>query len=327
LSSTNKSERLHSIELILYSKSNGITRAELARKLGVSRATISRDIVDLSRNCAIYEDKNNHLYLKSLSALNSVRLTLPEIQILIIASRLLSRKIRFPYIPAGSALRKLGKVIKKYSPQYGKIIENTADVFNFDYSNEKNKKYGKLLDTLIKAVTEQKVIQLFHYSTRIGKETSYIFHIYHIEPHAEGNSMQVVGYAPEVKQIRTFKFERLTGIKILDEKYSIPSDFDADEYFKDCWSIWTSDKEPELVELVFSNSVKHRVQATRWHTSQSFEENTDGTISWKANIATPKEMLPWIRGWGRDVEVIRPKWLRDHVAEDVVETIKKYEKG
>ncbi|HDQ14882.1 MAG TPA: WYL domain-containing protein, partial [Sediminispirochaeta sp.] len=229
MKSKNKSERLRSIELILFEKPEGIRRAELARKLGVSRATISRDIVEMSKDFPIYEDESNRLHLRSLSALNSIRLTLPEIQMLSIASRLLSRKIRFPYTPAGNALRKLGEAIGKISPQYGRVIKKTADVFDFDKGE--NREYGILLDTLIKAVAAQKAVRLFHYSTRMGKETSYMFHIYHIEPHAEGNSLQVVGYAPQVGQIRTFKFERLTDIQILDEHYSIPSEFDADEYF------------------------------------------------------------------------------------------------
>jgi len=326
LKSLTKSERLHQIELLLFNNTRGMKRAELAKKLGVARSTISRDVDTLSNGYAVFEDENNNLFLDSLSCLNSIPLTLSEIQILSIASRLLSRKLRFPYLPAGSALRKLGESIEKYSPQYGKVIKKTADVFDFDYGNNENKEYGKRFDTLIEAAAAQKPIRLHHYSTRLKQETAYIFHIYHIEPHAEGNSLQIVGYAPEVAQIRTFKFERLTKIEILEQHYEIPQDFNADEYFKDCWSIWTSETEPEQVELLFTKNVKHRVKQTRWHISQIYKENKNGTLTWKAEIASPKEMLPWIRGWGKDVEVIKPHWLREQVAEELKEAAKIYEK-
>jgi len=36
-------------------------------------------------------------------------------------------------------------------------------------------------------------------------------------------------------------------------------------------------------------------------------------IFWKARIAEPREMLPWIRGWGADVEVMEPQPLRDEM--------------
>jgi hypothetical protein len=52
------------------------------------------------------------------------------------------------------------------------------------------------------------------------------------------------------------------------------------------------------------------VQETRWHRSERTEPQPDGSLVWRAQIAEPKEMLPWIRGWGADVEVLGPEGLR-----------------
>jgi predicted DNA-binding transcriptional regulator YafY len=43
----------------------------------------------------------------------------------------------------------------------------------------------------------------------------------------------------------------------------------------------------------------------------------DGTLIWRAFIAEPREMLPWIRGWGADVEVIVPMELRKSIAQEL----------
>ncbi|HUW14960.1 MAG TPA: WYL domain-containing protein, partial [Anaerolineae bacterium] len=40
----------------------------------------------------------------------------------------------------------------------------------------------------------------------------------------------------------------------------------------------------------------------------------DGSLIWRARVAEPQEMLPWIRGWGADVEVVEPKDVRDRMA-------------
>ena len=39
-------------------------------------------------------------------------------------------------------------------------------------------------------------------------------------------------------------------------------------------------------------------------------ELEDGSLLWRALIAEPQEMMPWIRGWGADVEVIEPEEIR-----------------
>ncbi|NLI41940.1 MAG: WYL domain-containing protein, partial [Caldisericales bacterium] len=43
-------------------------------------------------------------------------------------------------------------------------------------------------------------------------------------------------------------------------------------------------------------------------------------------IAEPREMLPWIFGWGSQVEVIEPADLRDYVAADLRKAGKIYGK-
>ena len=43
------------------------------------------------------------------------------------------------------------------------------------------------------------------------------------------------------------------------------------------------------------------------------EEQPDGSLIWRAKVAEPQEMLPWIRGWGADVEVLEPEDLRERM--------------
>jgi len=47
------------------------------------------------------------------------------------------------------------------------------------------------------------------------------------------------------------------------------------------------------------------------------EEQPDGFLIWRAQVAEPQEMLPWIRGWGADVEVLEPEGLRSKLENEV----------
>ena len=53
-----KGERVAQLELLLRSHPEGLRRAEIARRLGVHRSTISRYVEDLSEHIDVYEENN-----------------------------------------------------------------------------------------------------------------------------------------------------------------------------------------------------------------------------------------------------------------------------
>jgi CRISPR-associated endonuclease/helicase Cas3 len=54
-------------------------------------------------------------------------------------------------------------------------------------------------------------------------------------------------------------------------------------------------------------------------------EQPDGYLLWQANIAEPQEMLPWIRGWGADCEVLGPKELRHELVRETKQLMRVYQ--
>src|SRR5207253_2128213 len=117
--------------------------------------------------------------------------------------------------------------------------------------------------------------------------------------------------------LRTLKIERIRSAQILGDTYEVPSTFDAKSLLRDAWGIWYTEAEPQTVVLRFHPRVASRIKESRWHASQHLEEHADGYLHWTAKIAEPQEMLPWIRGWGADCEVLEPKALRDALKREV----------
>ncbi|MHB8194442.1 MAG: WYL domain-containing protein, partial [Bellilinea sp.] len=84
------------------------------------------------------------------------------------------------------------------------------------------------------------------------------------------------------------------------------------------WGIWFTDEKPIEVVLKFGRRVAQRVGETRWHRTEQVTELEDGGLLWRALIAEPQEMMPWIRGWGADVEVLEPEGLREVIKAEVI---------
>ncbi len=68
-------------------------------------------------------------------------------------------------------------------------------------------------------------------------------------------------------------------------------------------------KPPVTVKLRFAPNpgVIRRLEESIWHPLERIEPTEDGGRIWSVEIAEWREMLPWIRGWGADVEVLEPK--------------------
>jgi predicted DNA-binding transcriptional regulator YafY len=126
----------------------------------------------------------------------------------------------------------------------------------------------------------------------------------------------VIGHDESSNEIRTFKLERLQSARVLPDAYTIPEDFSADDYLAHSWRIMTGDS-PTRVVLRFNADATPFIRERTWHASQTLENHADGFLTLNLCIAEPREMLPWIRSWGAQVEVVSPGWLRDRVADEL----------
>jgi len=57
---------------------------------------------------------------------------------------------------------------------------------------------------------------------------------------------------------------------------------------------------------------------------EKVEDTEDGGCLWSADVAEWHEMLPWIRGWGADVEVLEPEKLRTKIIQQVRDLANQY---
>ena len=124
--SSTKAERLLHIESIV-SDHPGIHRSELARRLGVHKSTIGRDIDDLSVLYPLIEDENGGLLFPEGYSLDSITFSSYEAVYVYLACKLITDTLDRHSPFAASAIRKLGSAIEKISPSLSNVMITDAD--------------------------------------------------------------------------------------------------------------------------------------------------------------------------------------------------------
>jgi len=306
-----KAQRLLQIQQLLWAHPEGMTRAEIARRVGVNRSTITKYLDNNQLPPGIYEDDlgDHKLKLDPAADLMFAQFNLHEIMAIHLATRLLATRTDKQNPHAAAALRKLGEALQRLDRNVSQHLLRSADVMD-ESVRFRDPVYLKVLETLTEAWSAGRKVKVSHQMTD-GRIFDYLLAPYFIEPYAVGQTAHVIGLREPPGALRTLKIERIRSADITHDRYEIPEDFDPTRLLRNAWGIWYGESEPITVTLRFHPRVAARVRETRWHPSQQLEELADGFLLWRGQVAEPQEMLPWIRGWGADCEVVEPKGLRE----------------
>ena len=306
-----KAVRIHQIEKLLWSHPEGLTRTEVARRIGVNRSVISRYLNQGDLPPSIYEDHldGKKLKIDRAADLTKASFNLHEVMAIHLATRLLATRTDKQNPHAASALRKLGMALQRLDENVSRHLLRSADVMDEDASY-RDPVYLEVLETLTEAWASGRKVRVSH-QMGDGRVFDYTFSPYFIEPYAVGQTAHVLGLREPPGKVRTFKIERLRSAEILREEYELPDTFDPAELLRHAWGIWYTEAEPQEVVLRFHPRVVQRVQESTWKRGEKTELQADGYLLWRAEVAEPKEMLPWIRGWGTDCKVLGPVELRE----------------
>ena len=310
-----KVQRLLQIEALLVDHPEGLTQSEIARRLNVNRSTVYSYLPDLTEHAPIFES-DGRLFIDRKAFIVNLKLNLFEAMSLHLATRLLTNRIERHNPHTASLIRKLAQAIEKLSPLFSHHLSLTANVADASFRFQ-DPHYISVLETLTLAWAEGRKVNIWHRHTETNQVYQYLFSVYFIEPYAVGCAVHTIGLRQPPGEIRTFNLARIERIEMSKESYLIPADFDPTELLEQTWGIWYTDEEPQEVKLRFSPMVAKRLLETRWHPSQQTQIETNGSLLWSAKIAQPKEMYPWIRGWGVDCEVIEPTSLRNQIIHEI----------
>ena len=147
-----KAARINQIEQLLWSHPEGLTRTEVARRIGVHRSVITKYLDQDDLPPSIYED---HLDGKKLKIdrdadLTKASFTLHEVMAIHLATRLLATRTDKQNPHAASALRKLGLALQRLDKNVSGHLLRSADVMDEDASY-RDPVYLEVLEALTEA--------------------------------------------------------------------------------------------------------------------------------------------------------------------------------
>ncbi|OBW62579.1 MAG: transcriptional regulator [Dehalococcoides mccartyi] len=314
----NCSARLLKVEHLLYQNPNGIQVKDIARLCQVSKRTAYRDLNELETTLKIplITDKNGY-HIADNYFLPPIHFTLTEGLSVFLATRLLFG-YSCTYNPdIESTFTKLNSVMPA---PFQHQISQTLDKMHDKAADKEN---IQTMALLCRAWAEQRKVQISYWT--LGKKDCSTREVspYFIEPAAAGHSAYLIGHCGKSNEMRTFKLERIQSIKILDDKYAIPRDFDIDKYHSPYWGILV-DGEVKDIKLKFTPEVGRIMTETIFHPSQVNETLPDQSVLVSFRLADTPDFVSWVLSWGERVEVLEPRELRVKVIETAREMLKRY---
>ncbi len=318
-----KAERLREMERLYFQHREGLSDAELAERFDVDRTTVYRDRTQLECEIPLQEAAPGRYRVDRMRYISAVRLNLTEALALYLAARRMSRHTRTYQPHVVSALEKLAVALK--DPMTEHLVHAATALVQQPPQPERE----RILETLTQGWAERIRVRLTYQGLRANRATTHLFSPYLIEPSIWSDAVYVIGHSDVFDALTTFNVERIQDAHLSSAQFTIPETFDEEKLLRFAWGIWTSQKEPVTVKLKFTGKIAiTRLKESIWHPLQKpLVEMEDGAYIWEAPVAEPKEMLPWIRGWGASCEVLSPVSLREKIEREVRKMARVYGVG
>lgn len=314
-----RAQRLQRIEELLLAVPRGLTTGEIARRLGVHRSTIWRDMQDLTDHVPIFQDGDRY-NIDRTSYLTNVRLNIGESLMLHLAVRVMIR--RMTHIPPImlAALEKLTLALR--DPVTSQLEES---LHRLRSERQPDSDRAHVWEVLVRGWLEQVTVRFVYQKFQSEHPKQYEIQPYLFEPALLSEGVYVLGHSPAHGDLRTFKVERILRANLTTQHFERPENFDVDQLLQHAWGIWYGEDLTEVRLRFRDPPVARRVRETLWHPSQHIHELPDGGVDWTVRIAGMTELIPWIRGWGPDCEVLAPADLRDLIAADMRQAAELYQ--
>jgi predicted DNA-binding transcriptional regulator YafY len=311
------SEKLHRIWEILsiLDQREPLTSKSLSQRFGVSERTIYRDFeVIYSHFPVIFNREDKTYQFMEGYSLQKLRISKDELMTLLLSREIVSR--------LGAPLtEKLDTVINKITTQTKSEKSTGTLPFWVEFPEIDFSTISKVYPQIERAIKDGRRIWIKYVDLNQNVTER------EVDPYSiifsEGFCL-TVGYCHLRKEIRKFALDFIKEIRLLNEPFEKPKDFDPKKYFKSSFKIWEG--ELEKVALRFDKEVSQLVLRRKWHPSQKMKKQKHGDIILEFELAGTEEIKQWIYTWLPYCEVIEPASLRNQVKEELSHAQKLYEK-
>ncbi|UBV45524.1 WYL domain-containing protein (plasmid) [Deinococcus taeanensis] len=202
--------------------------------------------------------------------------------------------------------------MEKLTAQLPAPARRVAVLANEAYRQRPNGGESRTFEMVAQAWLHSRVLQAQYHSLNRMSEVELV--IYFIELNARNREAYAIGVdrLRENASPRVYRLTRLRNVSLLNDTCEIPEDFHPLQFLSHAWGIMVG--EPQKVELFFSPAVRDRVAETHLGAGAECFTLASGHTRVVMTVGGWQELVPWILGWGAEVEVVTPADLRAHIA-------------
>ena len=298
--------RLSKVEHLLYQCPEGLPIKSIAEKCRVSTRTSRRDLEALETiGVPIWEDSTRRGIAPGYF-LPPISFTLPEAMTIFLAARLLLAYSNTYNPNIDSTFVKLNSAVP---PPLRDQVTRTIDWMQ---KLNRDDRARRIMDTLSHAWINGRKVRIRYQALGRQSANDRVIEPYFIQPATFERANYVIAYCNHARKMLTFKVDRIQNIELLEERYSIPEDFDANKFLESAWGIAVYGK-PVVIKLRFNAVIAQIVEETRWHPSQAVKMQPDGSAMVTFKVPVTDEFVAFVTRWGEKVEVLKPKSLRKEI--------------
>ena len=155
--------------------------------------------------------------------------------------------------------------------------------------------------------------------------------------HAEGYEKTVCPYAlklfhqrwyllakTEEEQMRIYALDRMTSLCVTEEKFMMPENFSAQQYFAEYYGVLTDDTPLTRVVVRAHKWMPDYLRTLPLHHSQRELKSGDGYTDFSFEVRPTSDFLGELLKFGNGIEILEPLNIREKMRQMIAETLKRY---
>lgn len=289
---------------------------------GISKRTIQSDIQIMRSDKLGYNapivvvDKKYYTYDDPKYSITNIPLTNQDLSHLTEAVEFLKQFQGFSHFKA------LGGMVQKLEDHIYASQQKKHSVIDFD--TNPNLKGLEFLDQIYQAIIKKQVLKVSYQSFDSKQPSEVEFHPYLLKEY--DNRWYMLGRKGGQPKIINYALDRIKHLEVLSQKYYLENEsFDPESYYKDVIGV-TIRNDMEREKILFKVDKRNAQYLTTKpiHFSQRLVSSDLEDVTFSLDLKINFEIERIFLGFGKDLEIIEPKHLRDTIANNLKQAILNY---
>jgi proteasome accessory factor B len=283
----------------------------LGRDIEVCTRTIKRDLDFMKYRLGLpieYDQRRNgYHYSHPVPTLPSLPVSEGELFALLIAKKAVAQYHGTPfYRPLEAAYRRLTQQLPSDRAFTVQGLEQAVSFRPFAPDDTDL----EMFEVLTRALKEHRTVKFRYRNLGALKAQGRRVNPYHLA--CTDNHWYLIGFDLNREGMRNFSLTRLEDPELTADTFSVPKDFDPDEYLRGSLVSFKGTQDFEVV-IEFDRWGADLVRGRTWHASQQVEQLPDGRMRLTMRLNSVEEVERWVLSFGTHATVASPPQLADRI--------------